>query len=318
MKPCGLLLDPVFREHLTAAGHPERAARLLAIEKGLRDSGLLARLTRVPPRAATDDELLRIHHRTYLDRLRAACAAGNETIDCADSSICPESERVARLVVGGVIDAALSVARGELRSAFCAVRPPGHHAEPDASMGFCLYNSVALATRAVQCDAGIERVLILDWDVHHGNGTQHAFERDASVLFISLHGHPNYLYPHTGFERERGIGPGDGFTININLPPGAADGDYRDAFDRRIAPAVERFAPQMLLVSAGFDAHADDPLGITHVSDEGFRWMTRRVIEWADAHCDGRLISILEGGYNLGVLERCVAEHVRALSEPRP
>lgn len=310
----GLLFDPIFADHRTAPGHPERVERLRAIEEGLREAEVFSRSKPLGPRAATDAELARVHEPDYIRRLMQACANGAAIIDCADSSICPESERIARLGAGGVIDAALAVARGDLRRAFCVVRPPGHHAEAGESMGFCLYNNIALAARALQAEAGLERILILDWDVHHGNGTQHAFEREAGVLFVSIHGHPNYLYPHQGYERERGVGAGLGFTMNINLLPGAGDGEYIDAFETRIEPRVREFGPQAILISAGFDAHGDDPLGTSQLTDAGFEWMTETLIKWAERHCAGRLLSILEGGYDLGVLRRCVSRHAVQLA----
>lgn len=315
MTACGLLLDDRFLDHVPAAGHPERPERLRAISDGLGEVGLIERLQFVPARPARDDELLRVHAEPYLQRLHAACVEHRPFIDCADSSICPDSERIARLAAGGVIDAALQVARGELRSAFCAVRPPGHHAEYGESMGFCLYNNIALAARALQHDLGMERILILDWDVHHGNGTQHAFQSEDAVLFISLHGHPDYLYPYMGYADERGLGRGRGFTVNLPFLPGAGDVEYRQAFDEIIEPRVESYRPRMVLISAGFDAHVDDPLGITALSDSMFAWMTRRVRGWAEAHGEGRVVSVLEGGYNLDVLRRCTAEHVQLLAD---
>jgi len=180
-------------------------------------------------------------------------------------------------------------------------------------MGFCLLNNIALAASVVKQEFKIGRLLILDFDVHHCNGTQHTFDADPSVLVISLHGHPNFLYPGTGFEEETGIGPGRGYTMNIPFMPDASDADFRDAFDNRIIPAVARYAPQMIMVSAGFDGHADDPLGNLSLSDDIFGWMTQVAVEMAERHAKGRLVSVLEGGYEPGVLARCVPEHLRLL-----
>jgi len=314
MEPTGILLDERFKRHVTGHGHPERPQRLDAIEEGLREAGLLDACVRIEPTPLPEAQLQRVHTRDYLVRVDAACRQGYPYVDVPDSAIGPESYDIARLAAGGVVQAARRVASGELRRAFCAVRPPGHHAERDRSLGFCLFNNVALAACALKDEFRLDRLLILDWDVHHCNGTQHTFDADPSVLVISLHGHPNYLYPGTGYEDEIGVGPGRGYTMNIPFLPGAADEDYRQAFKERIIPAVGRFAPQMILLSVGFDAHRDDPLGNLALSDEIFAWMTEAVIRLAEAHADGRIVSVLEGGYNLDVLKRCASEHVRLLT----
>lgn len=314
MAPLGILLDERFKQHDTGYGHPERPARLDAVAAGLNDSGLLDRLVRIEPEPIDLALLEQVHAPSYVQRVRAACEAGVRFIDTPDSAICRESYDVARLAAGGVVRAATQIGRGELQRAFCAVRPPGHHAEYDASMGFCLFANVVLAARALQREGGLERVLILDWDVHHGNGTQHLLEDDPSVMFISLHGDPRFTYPGTGFAEERGRGAGEGFTLNIPFMPGASDAEYRAAFDAQVMPKAEAFRPQAVIISAGFDAHADDPLANIELTDAAFAWMLRRTIEIADRHADGRVLSVLEGGYNLDVLRRCVAEHVRILS----
>lgn len=314
MSGFGLLLDPLFQQHITSHGHPERPARLEAIARGLHAAHIPQQAHAIQPRSATDAELLRVHDPAYLERLAKACAASAPYIDTPDSSICPASERIARHAAGGVIDAALGVGRGQLARAFCAVRPPGHHAERGESMGFCLYNNIALAARALQAECRIERILILDWDVHHGNGTQHIFQSDNAVYFISLHGHPDMFYPYTGYADERGIGKGLGYNLNITFQRDDGDAEYRQAFEQVIAPVVSEFKPQIILVSAGFDAHAKDPLGITNLSDEMYAWMTERVIDWADEWSQGRVVSVLEGGYDLEVLERCVPAHAKLLA----
>jgi acetoin utilization deacetylase AcuC-like enzyme len=314
MSATGILVDDRYRRHMTGPGHPESPARLTVIHQALESAGLLQSCRRIEPAPASEAILQYVHTHAYLTRLEAACRQGYPYIDVPDSAICPESYEIARLAAGGIIEAARTVARGELKRAFCAVRPPGHHAERDRSLGFCLLNNIAIAACVLKAEFKLDRLLILDFDVHHGNGTQHAFEADPSVLFISLHGHPNYLYPGTGFEDEAGIGLGRGYTMNIPFLPGATDQDYQAAFKSRVIPAVGRFAPQMILVSAGFDAHQDDPLGNLALSDAIFGWMTERVIELADKHAEGRVLSVLEGGYDPGVLSRCVSEHVRLLA----
>ncbi len=313
MAATGILLDERFRRHATGDGHPEAPARLTIIRDALHAAGLLESCRRIEAVPASEAILQYVHTHAYLTRLEAACRQGYPYIDVPDSAICPESYEIARLAAGGVIEAARLVASGELQRAFCAVRPPGHHAERDRSMGFCLLNNVAIAANVLKHEFKLDRLLVLDFDVHHANGTQHTFEDDPSVLVISLHGHPNYLYPGTGFEDEVGVGSGRGYTINIPFPPGATDDDYRKAFDDRVIPAVGRFAPQMMLVCAGYDAHTDDPLGNLRLSDEIFAWMTQVIIDLAQRHARGRLVSVLEGGYEPGVLARCVTEHVRLL-----
>jgi acetoin utilization deacetylase AcuC-like enzyme len=313
MEKLGLLIDDRFKRHTTGGGHPERPARLDAVAEGLSQAGLLDTCVRVEPAPLSEAKIQRVHTRDYLIRIDAACRQGYPYVDVPDSAIGPESYEIAKLAAGGVVKATRMVADGELKRAFCAVRPPGHHAEADRSLGFCLLNNVALAAYTLKDEYDINRILILDWDVHHCNGTQHAFAADPGVLVVSLHGHPNYLYPGTGFEEEVGVDRGRGYTMNIPFLPGAGDDDYRRAFKQRIVPEVGRFAPQFVLLSVGYDGHADDPLGNLSLSDEIFAWMTETVVSMAEQHAGGRIVSVLEGGYNLGVLSRCVAEHVRLL-----
>ena len=313
MPNTGILIDERFRRHATGDGHPESPNRLAVIQDGLADAGLLKTCPRIEAVPASDIVIQNVHTHDYLTRLDAACRQGYPYIDVPDSAICPESYDIARLAAGGVLEAARKVAGGELNRAFCAVRPPGHHAERDRSMGFCLLNNIAIAACVLKQEFKLDRLAIIDFDVHHGNGTQHTFDADPSVLFISLHAHPNYMYPGTGAEDEVGIGPGQGYTMNIPFMPGATDDDYREAFKNRIVPAVGRFAPQMILVCAGFDGHTDDPLGNLALSDEIFGWMTQVIVELAERHARGRVLSVLEGGYDSGVLYRCVPEHVRRL-----
>lgn len=315
MTRVGLVYDDRFKLHLTGPGHPERPQRMDAIRAGLEWAGLLTSCERVPATPVELETLSAVHHPLYIERVRKACEDGEPFIDTRDSMICTQSYDVALLAAGGTVNAARAIGRGEIQRAFCAVRPPGHHAEYAESMGFCLFNNVVVAARVLQREFGLERVLILDWDVHHGNGTQHLLEQDPTTLYISLHGHPHYLYPGTGFMEERGRGAGEGFTVNVPLPPGTRDAAYRAAFEQHVSPPAESFAPQAILISAGFDAHADDPIGNLSLSDDTFAWMGRQVLGWAARHAAGRVLSVLEGGYNLDVLRRCVAEHVQLLSE---
>ncbi len=313
MTATGIVIDPRFRRHMTGEGHPEAPERLAVIQEALEAAGLLKTCMRIEPVPASEAILQYVHTHDYLTRLDAACRQGYPYIDVPDSAICPESYDIAKLAAGGVVEAARRVARGELKRVFCAVRPPGHHAERDRSLGFCLLNNVAIAACVLKHEFKLDRLAVIDFDVHHANGTQHTFEADPSVLVISLHGHPNYLYPGSGFEDELGIGSGHGYTMNIPFMPGARDDDYREAFHARVIPEVNRFAPQVILVCAGFDAHKDDPLGNLALTDEIYAWMTKTIIELAERHAQGRIISVLEGGYDPGVLARCVPEHVRLL-----
>jgi acetoin utilization deacetylase AcuC-like enzyme len=313
MANLGILFDERFRRHVTGDGHPEAPERLTVIHQALEDAGLLDQCELIDPVTISDKDMQRTHTHDYLTRLDAACRQCYPYIDAPDCTICPESYEIAKLAAGGVLQSARRVARGDFDRAFCAVRPPGHHAELDRSMGFCLLNNIAIAAHTLKDEFGFQRSLILDFDVHHCNGTQHSFEMDPSVLVISLHGHPATLYPGTGFEAEAGEGPGKGYTMNIPMEPGATDGDYHYAFERRIVPAVNRYAPQMIYVSAGFDAHEDDPLGNLSLTDEIYTWMTERIVDLAERHTRGRILSVLEGGYDPGVLQRCVPAHVRAL-----
>ncbi len=313
MSAVGLVFDDVFRRHDTGPGHPERVARLEAIGEGLATSGLVDRLVRVAPTPSTDADLELVHDADYIRRVAVACADGAPYIDTPDSAICRQSEHVARLAAGAVVSAADRIAAGELRRAFCAVRPPGHHAERSVSMGFCLFNNIAVAARVLQRRHGFERILILDWDVHHGNGTQHTFEEDPGVLFVSLHADPRTLYPGTGFAHERGRGAGSGYTLNVPLEPGSDDDECRRVFEDPIIPAIIEYEPQVVLLSAGFDAHGSDPVGNLGFSDAAFDWMGTRLIELADRFAEGRILSVLEGGYDLGVLQRVVPAHLSKL-----
>ena len=315
MAKTGLAQHERFQDHITRPNHPERPQRLVRIESVLRERGLTEACSAIETSPVDMALVRRIHTDEYLDRLKRACEAGLPIIDAEDSAICSESYDIAQLATGAVINAVEEVMAGRIENAFCAVRPPGHHTERDRSMGFCMFNNIAIAAQHLIDDHGLERVLILDWDVHHGNGTQHTFETDPRVLFISLHGHPHHVYPGTGFEQERGLGPGEGFTINLPMMPQTTNDSYYRAFDDPILPAIEKFDPQFVLISAGFDAHHADPLAPLELDTECYGWMTDRLTDAAKKHCQGRLVSILEGGYSLEALGDCVALHVTRLSD---
>jgi acetoin utilization deacetylase AcuC-like enzyme len=324
-----------FADHLTGPHHPERPDRIRAVWRAVGQAGLLdlpdpwpdfrpdfalkrqegARLVNLgEPSPAPDEALLRVHPPQYLERVRRVCAAGGGVLDLGDTPVGRESCDIAARAAGAVLRCCDAVAGAEVRRAFAAVRPPGHHAEPDRPMGFCLFSSVAVAARHLQRVHGVGRIAIVDFDVHHGNGTQAAFEDDPSVLFVSLHQDPRTLYPGSGHAWERGAGAGDGYTLNVTFQPGAEDDDYLHAIEAQVLPELNRFGPEFLLVSAGFDAHADDPLAQIKLSEEGFEHITRLLVESANRHCAGRVVSALEGGYNLRALGRSVVRHLVALA----
>jgi acetoin utilization deacetylase AcuC-like enzyme len=303
--------DPRYREHRGPDGHPERPERLVAVADAVQARA--GRLEHMAPRAATPDEILRVHSREHLDRVTAAASRAPIHLD-PDTYVSPHSLEVALLAAGGCIDLARRVARGEVASGLAAVRPPGHHAEAGRAMGFCLFNNVAIAARALQEEEGAERIFIFDWDVHHGNGTQHFFEEDASVFYASTHQFP--YYPGTGDFGEVGRGKGEGTTLNIPLPAGCGDDEYVGAVQRLLVPALRRFRPDVVLVSCGFDAHADDPLAAMRVSGEGFRDMAACVRTLADDLCGGRLALVLEGGYALSGLRDGTGQVLDALLAP--
>ena len=313
MATTGLAQDVRFQDHDTGPGHPERPARLVRIAAELDERGLTAACAAVEVSPIDETLVRRVHADNYLKRLAAASQDGLSYIDVPDSAICPASYEVARLAAGTVVGAVDAVQNGKLDNAFCAVRPPGHHAEHALSMGFCLLNNVAIAARHLIDAHNLSRVLILDFDVHHCNGTQHTFESDPQVLVVSLHGHPGVVYPGTGHQHERGIGAGEGFTLNIPMLPPSGDDAYRRAFDETILPAVDAYKPQFVLVSAGFDAHRLDPLAPIELDTESYGWMTDALLQVAQTHCDGKLVSLLEGGYHLDALAESVALHVSRL-----
>jgi acetoin utilization deacetylase AcuC-like enzyme len=307
----GLVLAEAYRLHDPGPGHPESPARYAAVVAELERSGLTQRCVRLSPRPATEDELLRCHSRAYLHTVTRDVAYGREWLSTGDTALSEHSEEVARLAVGGVITAVDAVLTGAVRNAFAVVRPPGHHAEASRGMGFCIYNNVALAARHAQAVHGVERVLIVDWDVHHGNGTEAIFCRDPSVLFFSCHQSP--LYPGSGAASDRGAALGEGATINCPLPAGSDGQAVLGVLQEQLLPAAEHFRPQLVLVSAGFDARLGDPLADFRLSDADFLALTREVMALADRHCQGRLVSSLEGGYALAGLASACAAHVAAL-----
>ncbi|OHB84156.1 MAG: histone deacetylase [Planctomycetes bacterium RBG_16_64_12] len=309
----GLVYDDVYLRHKTGPGHPERPERLTAIVARLEKSDLNGKLVRLKPAAASIDWISAVHTPEYVQRVRASCQRGIRYLDSPDTPVSKESYEVALMAAGGVLAAVDAVMEGHVKSAFCAVRPPGHHALADEAMGFCLFNNVAIAARYVQRRHKLSKVLIVDWDVHHGNGTQAAFYDDPTVLYFSVHQYP--FYPGSGSAGERGIGEGLNFTLNAPLPAGSGDEEYQKVFDQTLKPAALEFRPDFVLISAGFDAHEDDPLGAMSVSTQGFADLTRVLRGIADECCEGRIVSVLEGGYGLEGLAASTEAHLRVLFE---
>jgi len=308
----GLVYSPSSLLHVTGPGHPERPERVTAVLERLRDDGLLDLCLPIEPRKATENEILRVHTRDYLQTVRGDIAVGSTMLSTGDAVISGQPSLDAALfAAGSVLGAVDAVFAGTVTNAFALIRPPGHHATPSRGMGFCLFNSVALAARHAQAAHGIERVLIIDWDVHHGNGTQDCFYDDPSVLFFDIHQSP--LYPDTGADDETGGGRGVGTTINCSFPPGAGRAEIMGAFTDRLLPAADAFRPQLVLVSAGFDARIGDTLGRFTLTDADFAEMTGFVRAIADRHAGGRLVSALEGGYAVAGLASAAACHVAAL-----
>jgi acetoin utilization deacetylase AcuC-like enzyme len=313
MAKTGFVYHPDYLKHDMGAGHPESPERLRAIVARLDQGGVMPRLVRIDPIAAADEWVTQVHKPSYVAALKQHAPATGRVMLDADTSMSPGSLPAAYLAAGGALAAADAIMAGRVDNAFCAVRPPGHHAEQDRAMGFCLFNNVAIAARYFQRKHGLARVLIVDWDVHHGNGTQHSFYDDPSVLFFSTHQYPHY--PGTGRASESGSGKGAGATINVPMEAGEGDEEYLAVFQKVLVPAADAFKPDVVIISAGFDAHRDDPLAGMGLTENGYAELTRIVAGIARHHSKGRILSSLEGGYNLQALSASVERHVTALLE---
>ncbi|MDF1823171.1 MAG: histone deacetylase [Verrucomicrobiales bacterium] len=307
----GLLLDDTFTEHDPGDHHPEAPGRIKAIIAELNRSRLSESCHLLPGRSVTDDEIRLAHTDGYLKTVLRELNGTSGQLSTGDTNFGPHSLRVAREAVGGVLNAVDGVISGELKNAFCAVRPPGHHATSDRGMGFCLFNNAAIAARYAQQHYGIERVVIIDWDVHHGNGTQDIFYDDGSVFYFSTHQHP--WYPGTGSKDETGAGKGKKTNLNIPLPAESGMAEIGGAFRGPFSAKMKEFKPELVIISAGFDSRIGDPLGQLALTDRDFAELTQILSAMANEFADGRLVSVLEGGYNQSGLALAVQHHLKAL-----
>jgi len=313
MNRTGFLYDPRYLLHDTGPYHPEVPERLEAILKGLETGGQLEKLVRISASPAAMEWIESVHDEAYIRRFEAACFGGRKTIDYPDNQMCADTYEIAQLAVGGILDTIDLLMQGEIDNAFCAVRPPGHHAEVDCAMGFCYFNNIAIAARYLQKKWKIDRVAIIDFDVHHGNGTQHIFEKDPSVFYFSIHEHPSFAFPGTGRAFESGDGAGSGATLNLPILPGQGDSEYAAHFESDLLPALADFKPQFILISAGFDAHCEDDMSGVSLTTEGYTQIMETLFDAATAHTQGRLVSVLEGGYCLRRLGELASNHVDIL-----
>ena len=304
--------SPVFLEHDTGPRHPERSQRLVSILSALSDNPISDNCIQVEPQPAPLAAVTAIHDPAYVSHIEEQSSLGRHFSENPDTLGSSATYRAALTAAGAAVESVDLVMNRRAENAFCAVRPPGHHAERSSAMGFCYFNNIAIAARHLIDRHELERVAIIDWDVHHGNGTQNAFYSDPAILYCSLHQYPHY--PGTGTRNETGAGAGAGFTLNVPLAAGCGDTDYIDAFKSVFVPALRRFEPDFVLVSAGFDAHVDDPLSGMFVTTAGFAEMTKLTLDAAHRHCDGRLVSLLEGGYDLSALASSVIAHLEALT----
>jgi len=308
--PLAFIYHEDYLKHKTGFMHPESEQRLVAMLEHLQTIDLWNAMEHITPEPSQLRWIAKVHSIRYIEFVSEMCRIGETVLDSGDTHVSRDSYAAALLAAGGVLAGVDFAMRGDNHRAFCAVRPPGHHAEHDHAMGFCLFNNIAIGARYAQEHHGLTRVAIVDWDVHHGNGTQAAFYDDPSVLYVSIHQYP--YYPGTGGKNERGAGNGTGTTLNIPLNAGSGDEVYLDAMREIIVPALVDFSPELIMISAGFDAHRDDPLAGMNVTEKGFGEMTRLILE-ASESARGRIVSVLEGGYDLKALGRSVESHLREL-----
>ncbi len=307
----GFIYHERFIDHDTGPGHPERPERVKAIVSHLKETDVWNQLHHLMIDRAPEEWILKVHTQEHLKFVRDACLHGRTILDDGDTHACAESYEVALLAAGGVIAGVDAVMSDMLNNVFCTVRPPGHHAERNSVMGFCLFNNVAVGARYAQEKYHIKRVAIIDWDVHHGNGTQDIFYNDKSVFYISTHQYP--FYPGTGSRAEQGASEGKDYTLNIPMRAGSGETEYLEAFTKEILPVLDGFRPELIMISAGFDAHKDDPLANINLTEQSFTKLSAMISESAQRYCNGKIVSVLEGGYNLQSLSKSVEAHLRAL-----
>ena len=313
-KLCGLVYDPVFADHITGVGHPEQPKRTTHTYEVLQGAGLTEKCISLPAKKCEEEHLALVHHPEYLKVAKQDTKSGRSTLSTGDTQICQDSWDISLRATGGLLHALDEIFSGKIDRAFSLSRPPGHHATPSRGMGFCLFNHIAVAARYAQKKHQVGKVLIVDWDVHHGNGTQDTFYDDESVFFFSTHQYP--WYPGTGSADETGTGKGLGTNLNVPLPSGTGRKDLVEgAFGQDLVKKIESFKPELILISAGFDSRANDPLGQFTLSDDDFFDLTKILIDESKKFCDGHLLSVLEGGYNLNGLAKACTSHLKALTK---
>lgn len=308
----GLITSQRFKDHHTGIGHPESPERLTAILNKISKSSIITSTKTFTPGLPNPEIPKIIHTGEYVNRVREACAKGAPIIDTIDNPISPDSYDVAVLAAGAVVEGVDLLFKDGLNSIMALIRPPGHHAEENMAMGFCLFNNVAIAARHAQKRHEVEKIVIIDFDVHHGNGTQHIFEQDPTVMYISTHQYP--FYPGTGSEKDTGIGAGINTTRNYPLEAGVGDKEIIDIFNNSVADIILSYNPDLIIISAGFDAHVFDPIGDLNVSTEGYYAISQTIFNLAQESCHGKILSVLEGGYNLTALADSVEVHLAALA----
>ena len=316
MNRTGIVKDDRYLEHVMDPGHPESPERLIAIYKMLEETGMKDRFESVNPRAATREELEMIHSPAYIDLVASTAGKRYYRLDM-DTSTCAKSYEAALWAAGGLLELIKAVMEGKLKNGFALVRPPGHHAERDRAMGFCLFNNVAIGAKYAIQNFSLQKVMIVDWDVHHGNGTQNSFYEDPQVLYFSTHRY-GFFYPGTGAATEVGKGKGEGFNINVPLSTRTGDAEYGNIFEKILKPIALEYKPQLILVSAGFDTHCDDPLGGMEVTEKGYSRMTQILMGIADFTAQGKMVITLEGGYDVAGQSRSVKAVLKELAQDSP